>query len=117
MRDKGIHSDTYICVYMSDPTRTKPEQLKSIVGCVIEGEFPRVEEPYAVTELARRYVAKAANENQITGMNKTALYPRLLAYMDVMGYAKASDQFIEIFHLGEGQYGFGKGFYSEICCG
>jgi len=111
---KGIVADQYINVYLKDPTKTA-QAVPSIIGAVLnETELPEVEEPFGTMTITPRYVATAANGNRIIGLNKNTLYPQLKAYMNVQGYTNQSEEFIEIYHMGE-KNGFDNGFYTEVC--
>lgn len=114
LKTKGMAADMYINIYLADPTKTS-EAVPSIIGAVItDNELPEVEEPFGTMTIAPRYVATAANGNKVIGLNKNALYPQLRAYMNVQGYTNQSDEFIELYHMGQ-KNGFDKGFYTEVC--
>ncbi|KUG04222.1 hypothetical protein ASZ90_018443 [hydrocarbon metagenome] len=112
---KDIKSRLYICIYLSDPTKMDTNTIPGIVGAVIDdANLPVVEEPYAITTVAPRYAATAANANRLIALNKNALYPLLRAYMNTNGYTNAEEEYIELYHMDEGN-GFGNGFYTEVC--
>ncbi len=112
---KGIKSRLYISIYLTDPTIIDTNTIPGLVGAVIDdADLPLVEEPYAITTVAPRYVATAANANRLIALNKNALYPLLRAYMNTNGYTNAEEEYIELYHLDE-RNGFGNGFYTEVC--
>ncbi|MEA1962329.1 MAG: hypothetical protein U9N81_13860 [Bacillota bacterium] len=118
LKSKDLMSNTYVRYYMTDPSKSKNKKIPSVIGAVIGDQMiPKVEEPFEVTTLTKRYVAYAANENRLLGMNPMVLYPRLFAYMDVMNYKPENDRYLEIFHMSDEQdhNGFGEGFYTRIC--
>ncbi len=115
LKSKGIESKQYISIYLADPTQIDTNTIPGIVGAVIDDDhFPAVEEPYAITTVAPRYAATAANANRLIALNKNTLYPQLRAYMNTKGYTNSEEEYIELYHMDEGN-GFGNGFYTEVC--
>lgn len=114
LTSKKIKADTFITIYLADPTKSgKP--MPCIIGAIInESDGINLEEPYKTMTLTPRHVATAASANRIIGLNKKALYPQLKAYMNIHGYTNVADEYIEIYHMGKGN-GFGGGYYTEVC--
>ncbi len=112
---RGITSRLYISIYLADPAQSDTNEIPGLVGAVIDDDhLPTVEEPYAITTVAARYTATAANANRLIALNKNSLYPPLKAYMNTNGYINAEDEYIELYHMDE-HNGFGHGFYTEVC--
>lgn len=116
LQTRGIQTDTFLCMYLVDPRSSKGKAIPSIIGGVIDDDLDlEIDEPYKITTFAKHYAAFATNGNRLIGWNKNILYPRLFAYMNLMGYTNLSERFLEIYHMGE-QHSFGKGFSSEVSC-
>lgn len=114
LKTKGIKSDLYINIYLADPTKSS-KAVPCIIGAIIdEKDLPLIEEPFETMTISPRYVATAASGNRIIGLNKNTLYPQLKAYMNVHGYINQSNEFIELYHMGENN-NIGKGFFTEVC--
>jgi len=112
---KGIKANLYLSIYLADPCKQDVTTIPAIIGAVIDDDnLPIVEEPFGITTIAPRYVATAANANRLIGLNKSALYPHLKAYMNTQGYTNIGEEYIELYHMGE-RNSFDKGFYTEVC--